>query len=103
MDTEKLIATIKLAKDIIDCCSGDEWERECAEGDREQFLKVYNELFPEDGASKTATFCDVCGRNFGSGEAYKKHVAKSSRHARKVGLIKPASGDLPVNEAERGK
>lgn len=36
---------LQIAKDVLDYCPGDKWERECTSDDRDKFQKLFDEIF----------------------------------------------------------
>lgn len=61
----KVDRALHLAKDIMDYCRGDAWERECTEKERAEFNSLYDEFFPQPIVKETLhdydRKCDVCG------------------------------------------
>lgn len=43
---EKQERALELAKGILDYVPGDAWERECTHAEREEFYRLYGELYP---------------------------------------------------------
>lgn len=66
----------------MDYCSGDAWERECTQGDRQQFNKLYEELFPEEVEKQVN--CEVCNKSFRDKNSYDQHVKNSLLHKFKL-------------------
>ena len=86
MQNDKLIEAIKIAKDIMDYCGGDAWERECTQEARGRFQEIYDELFPdpviEIALSKYDRRCDICNIVIPKGN-YESHV-NGKKHKKKI-------------------
>jgi predicted restriction endonuclease len=89
MQTDKLIEAIEIAKDIIDYCPGDAWERECTQEARDRFQEIYEELFPKQEQSPKNVIskydwrCEICKITMpkGNRESHingKKHKANAA-------------------------
>lgn len=75
---ERALRAIEHAEAVMSYCSGDAWERECTEKDRDAFDELYAELFPPatpqkieihpvfayHNPPKPRTKCPICGFGF---------------------------------------
>jgi hypothetical protein len=109
MQTEKLIEAIEIAKDIIDYCGGDAWERECTQEARDRFQEIYEELFPKQEQSPKIVIskhdwrCDICKITMpkGNRESHvngKKHKAMEKCNIGKQNVNEELGVDMIMRE-----
>lgn len=86
MQNDKLIEAIVLAKEIIDYCGGDSWERECTSQSRNKFYEIYSDIFPEQTPEKKLNkwekWCDICNIVMPKGN-YEAHI-NGKNHKKKI-------------------
>lgn len=83
---EEIVEALSLAKEIIDYCCGDAWERECTEKLRNRFYEICNKYIPEPEKPPLLfddAYCSICERHFIHEKAYKDHT-KGKRHKKNV-------------------
>lgn len=84
---EVMKEAIKIAKGVMDYCSGDAWEREVTESDRNRFDEIYYEIFPEDKEKEPEEenrYCEICDRIFSHSLGLEMHIKYSVKHKMKV-------------------
>lgn len=83
----KLIEALHLAKEVLNICGGDAWERECSESSRCKFEELYEELFPtpkkeEFIIKRWEWTCTLCGITMPKGNE-QTHI-NGKKHKRKI-------------------
>lgn len=79
----ELIEALEVAKEIIDYCGGDAWERECTAEARERFYELYEKYCPSEvvkGCNPEPAYCSLCNKHFASKKDFENHARDSKKH-----------------------
>lgn len=91
---EKLIRAVEVAKSILDAEIYVKWVRECTEDDRNEFYKLYSDLYPPKPEPplllrpKESWYCEPCDRYFYVKAGYHSHIKDSKSHKWKSKMLK---------------